>query len=155
MSQNKAKISGKSIALESPKEPIRVHARPGGWLILESTDSKGHIYRSRVMIRQTSSRFWFHSHGKTSYGDWVQSQGSSVGAGSANDLTAQFPGKVRKLLIKEGVKVSEGDPLLLVEAMKMEFTVKAPSNGKVKAILVTEGQQLTPGTLLIDFEAQT
>jgi biotin carboxyl carrier protein len=40
----------------------------------------------------------------------------------------------------------------MVEAMKMEFAIKAEVAGTVKKILVTEGQQLTPGQKLVDFE---
>ena len=78
---------------------------------------------------------------------------SSAGGGSDADLVAQFPGKVRKILVKADQAVAEGDPLVLVEAMKMEFAVKAPFAGKVTKLLVKEGQQLSPGDRLLDMEA--
>jgi biotin carboxyl carrier protein len=78
---------------------------------------------------------------------------SDTGAGGGDsDLVAQFPGKVRKILVADGARVNEGDSLLLVEAMKMEFAVKAGAAGIVKKVLVKEGQQLSPGDRFLDFE---
>jgi biotin carboxyl carrier protein len=56
--------------------------------------------------------------------------------------------------IKEGDQVKEGTPLLMIEAMKMEFAIKAGASGVVKKIHVTEGMQLAPGQNLLDFEEQ-
>ena len=53
-------------------------------------------------------------------------QRGGAGGEEHADLVAQFPGKVRKVLVAEGAQVAEGEPLVLVEAMKMEFAVKAP-----------------------------
>lgn len=76
---------------------------------------------------------------------------------SADDsnLVAQFPGKVRKILVSNGARVKEGDPLVLVEAMKMEFAVKSPFDGVVAKILVTEGQQISPGDRFLDLETKS
>jgi biotin carboxyl carrier protein len=67
-------------------------------------------------------------------------------------LVAQFPGKVRKIMVQPGQEVQEGDALVMVEAMKMEFGVKAPRAGKIKTILVREGQQLSPGDRFVELE---
>ena len=77
--------------------------------------------------------------------------GGGASAGDA-DLVAQFPGKVRKVLVQDGAAVAAGEPMLLVEAMKMEFSIKAPSDGIVKKVRVSEGQQLAPGDRFVDFE---
>jgi len=78
--------------------------------------------------------------------------GTSAGGVSEADFKAQFPGKVRKVLVTDGAKVQAGDKLLLLEAMKMEFAIQAPASGTVKAVKVKEGQQLSPGDLLLEFE---
>ena len=83
----------------------------------------------------------------------IEEQAEEQAAGGVDaDLTAQFPGKVRKVLVAPGAEVAAGAPLLLVEAMKMEFTVKAPFSGRIRRILVTEGQQLSPGDRFFDIE---
>ncbi len=62
------------------------------------------------------------------------------GAGAAGGiLTAPMPGKVVKLLVKEGDKVEEGQSLLILEAMKMQNEFKSPSSGVVLKLQVAEG----------------
>ncbi|GMY20387.1 Methylcrotonoyl-CoA carboxylase subunit alpha, mitochondrial [Fagus crenata] len=57
-------------------------------------------------------------------------------------------GLVVKVLVKDGSKVEEGQPILVLEAMKMEHVVKAPSAGCVHGLLVTAGQQVPDGSVL-------
>lgn len=95
-----------------------------------------------------SFRGW-HWHGEVS--EERRSAGASTGPGGGDsDLIAQFPGKVRKILVQAGARVNEGDPLVLLEAMKMEFSIRAPFAGTVAKLLVQEGQQISPGTRLLD-----
>ncbi len=67
-------------------------------------------------------------------------------------LTAPMPGKVIKLLVGAGAKVSKGQPLLILEAMKMEHTITAPTDGIVKEIRFGEGEQVVEGAQLISIE---
>jgi 3-methylcrotonyl-CoA carboxylase alpha subunit len=71
--------------------------------------------------------------------------------GAAASLAAPMHGKVVALLAREGEAVAAGAPLLVMEAMKMEHAVLAPSAGVVRAFLVAAGQQVAGGTLLVDF----
>ncbi|MCA9185570.1 MAG: biotin/lipoyl-containing protein [Pirellulaceae bacterium] len=64
------------------------------------------------------------------------------------DVAAQMPGVVLKLKLKPGDRVKTGDPLLVLEAMKMEVAVSAPSSGTVKQIVVSVGDQVATGQLL-------
>ena len=69
---------------------------------------------------------------------------------SGGTLIAPMPGKVVKLLVKEGDPVIEGQPLLIMEAMKMQNELRASSAGKVFKITVQEGATVeTGGTLMI------
>ena len=61
---------------------------------------------------------------------------------------APMPGKVVKLLVAEGQKVEAGDVLLILEAMKMEHSVKAPDSGVVEKVLVSEGEQVDADAVL-------
>ena len=67
-------------------------------------------------------------------------------------LTSQMPGIVLKLLLEPGVEVKQGTPLLILEAMKMEHEVCAPSDGKLVAYPFKEGDRVMPGDLLVEFE---
>lgn len=71
-------------------------------------------------------------------------------AASGGILTAPMPGKVVKLLVKEGDLVAEAQPLLIMEAMKMQNELRATSAGRVSKITVQEGATVeTGGTLMI------
>ena len=63
-------------------------------------------------------------------------------------LTAPMPGKVVKVLVAEGEEVAAGAPLVVLEAMKMEHTVRAPEPGVVRAIHVAPGDQVEADRLL-------
>jgi biotin carboxyl carrier protein len=67
-------------------------------------------------------------------------------------LIAFIPGVIKKLFVKEGNLVNPGDQLLLLEAMKMENTVRSSLKGKIKKILVKEGQSVIKNQLLIELE---
>ncbi|HET9699423.1 MAG TPA: acetyl/propionyl/methylcrotonyl-CoA carboxylase subunit alpha [Burkholderiales bacterium] len=73
--------------------------------------------------------------------------------GPGGTLDAPMPGTIIQVLVKEGDAVERGAPLLVLEAMKMEHTVRAPANGKVKMIRFREGEQVKEGMELIAFEA--
>ena len=77
----------------------------------------------------------------------------AVGHGSAEgSLTAPLPGVVTLLSASPGDKVEAGAPLLIMEAMKMEHTVKAPFDGVVKAYRFKPGDQVSDGDLMVDFD---
>ena len=65
-----------------------------------------------------------------------------------------MPGKVIAIQVKIGDKVKVGDPLIVVEAMKMEHTITAPIDGEVAEINYASGDQVAEGDQLIIFKAQ-
>nr|WP_044551243.1 acetyl/propionyl/methylcrotonyl-CoA carboxylase subunit alpha [Mesorhizobium japonicum] len=71
--------------------------------------------------------------------------------GGAGSLRAPMPGLVKLVRAKPGFKVSKGDPLLILEAMKMEHTITAPHDGTI-AKIAAEGAQVADGTVLVRFE---
>ncbi|CAG0996572.1 partial 3-methylcrotonyl-CoA carboxylase alpha subunit, partial [Rhodocyclaceae bacterium] len=75
------------------------------------------------------------------------------GGGAEGGLTAPMPGKVIALIAKPGDKVEKGAPLLILEAMKMEHTIAAPTAGTVTDFRFGVGDQGTDGAELVDFEA--
>ncbi len=64
-------------------------------------------------------------------------------------LTAPMPGKVVSFAVKAGDKVSKGQPLAVMEAMKMEHTIAAPADGTVEELLYAPGDQVTEGSELL------
>jgi 3-methylcrotonyl-CoA carboxylase alpha subunit len=71
--------------------------------------------------------------------------------GSAGSMRAPMPGLVKIVRAAKGETVSKGQPLLVLEAMKMEHTIAAPHDGVV-AEIAAEGTQITEGTVLVTFE---
>ena len=74
---------------------------------------------------------------------------SVEGAGEGGRLTAPMPGKVVSIAVKAGDKVSKGQPLAVMEAMKMEHTIAAPQDGVVDEVLYAPGDQVTEGAELL------
>ena len=68
------------------------------------------------------------------------------------DVAPPMPGRVVKVLVTEGSQVKTGDPLLIIEAMKMESQVPAPMDGRVIAILVAEGDNVKTDETVIQLE---
>lgn len=77
---------------------------------------------------------------------------SSSGMGHSDQLTAGMPGKVVKIFVKPGDAVKANDPLLIMEAMKMENEMRASHNEKIKDVLVKQGESVDTGAVLISFE---
>ena len=69
-------------------------------------------------------------------------------------VKAVMPGIVVKLLVKEGDAVEAGQPLLILEAMKMQNEIDAPSAGKVKALHVREREAVAGGAKLVTLVAE-
>ncbi len=73
-------------------------------------------------------------------------------ASGSGDLTAQMPGQVANVLVSEGDSVERGQTLIILEAMKMEIRVAAPTEGRVKRLLVEKGQVVERGQVLLEIE---
>jgi acetyl-CoA/propionyl-CoA carboxylase biotin carboxyl carrier protein len=69
------------------------------------------------------------------------------------DIASPMPGSVIAVQVQSGAKVSKGDPLVVVEAMKMEHTLTAPMDGTVADVLVRVGQQVAVDELLVQVTA--
>ena len=65
---------------------------------------------------------------------------------------ANIPGTVIKILVAEGDEVEENQPLIVLEAMKMETNVLSPRKGKVARILAEDGAQVEAGELIVELE---
>jgi len=63
----------------------------------------------------------------------------------AEEVKAHITGVVFQITSKPGDSVAAGDPVIVLESMKMEIPVEAPRAGKVKKIKVTEGQTVQEG----------
>ncbi len=72
---------------------------------------------------------------------------------ASGKLTAPMPGRVTRLLVEAGAKVRRGDPLMVIEAMKMEHTISAPGDGIVSALRFGVGELVEEGAELVALAA--
>ena len=68
---------------------------------------------------------------------------------AGEEITAPMPGKILKIMVSAGDKVSEGDPILILEAMKMENEIYAGSDGKIEKINVNVNDMVDTGDTLV------
>jgi urea carboxylase len=88
--------------------------------------------------------------------DSVGADVAQLGPGSEG-VESHVPGSVWKIEVKPGQRVSRGQTLLIVESMKMEVVVEAPSDGVIIELLVAEGRAVAPGqrVAILEREAST
>jgi 3-methylcrotonyl-CoA carboxylase alpha subunit len=70
----------------------------------------------------------------------------------ASGLESPMPGTVSQVLVAAGAAVTRGQPLVAVEAMKMEHVLRAPRDGTVRRVAVTRGQMVDAGATLVELE---
>ena len=72
---------------------------------------------------------------------------------SSGNVNAPMPGKILELLVAEGDEVTEHEPVLILEAMKMENELKSMVRGVVTKLHVSEGENVEKNQILLDIEA--
>ena len=67
-------------------------------------------------------------------------------------IVAPMPGKVVRVLVKEGAEVEAGQGVVVVEAMKMQNELKSPKQGTVQKVIAVEGANVNAGDVLLIVE---
>ena len=75
--------------------------------------------------------------------------------GGSGRITAPMPGTVVAVLVEEGQAVERNQPLMVLEAMKMEHTLRAPSAGRVLKLQVARGDQVTESAELVTLDSES
>ncbi len=108
-----------------------------------------------AFVQRLGETLWVHLDGET-FTYEPEKRGSrkrKAGAGAnAGDALAPMPGKITKVAVAEGADVTEGQLLIVMEAMKMEYSLKAAVSGKVKSVKCKAGDQVSLGQLLVEVE---
>ena len=82
----------------------------------------------------------------------IRTKGGAAGAGHGQSVRAPLPGKITHIAVRQGQPVQVGDPLIVIEAMKMENEFKAATAGTVLEVRVQPGQAVNPGDTLVVIE---
>jgi len=85
-------------------------------------------------------------------GEGARSSGGRATATKEGHVTTSMPGNIVDVLVKEGDEVQAGDPVLIIEAMKMETEVKATTAGKVSGVFIAKGDRVVPGEVLVEIK---
>jgi biotin carboxyl carrier protein len=105
-------------------------------------------------IANANGVHWIHVDGEVY--ELVQSSADAApkrrGGGQHGALVAPMPATVRRVLVGAGDRVTPGQSLIILEAMKMELPVRAGASGTIRAIHCREGELVQPGVTLIDLD---
>ena len=133
-------IEGRDYALEGE--------RMGGAALRIGLD--GRVFKASAVREGTDwHMFWEGSYRRLSLKRELHDADEEVVSGL---LTAPMPGRIIKVMAQPGGAVSRGEPLLILEAMKMEHTITAPADGVVREVHYAAGEQVLEGAELIRLE---
>jgi biotin carboxyl carrier protein len=121
-----------TVVLVAEPDALELHVFPQGTLPgCDPATSAGHAFRLALP----------HAH-----------FGKAAGASGSGSVKTPMPGKLVKVHARAGDAVAEGQPLLILEAMKMEHVIKAPRAGVLAAVHVAEGEFVEDGRELLAFQ---
>jgi len=90
---------------------------------------------------------------KTPFDQKIEGMGfSDMSAAEVNEVKAPMPGLVFDIMVKEGQQVELDEPIMILEAMKMENIIKSPKEGTIKSIKVNKAASVEKNAVLIEFE---
>lgn len=162
----KATINDKSYEVEQSPEGWLINNQQLTWDIVKISERHFHIiyqtksYRAELIKADRATKtFSFKINGriypvalKDKFELMLEKMGMNAAASSkVNSVKAPMPGLIIDLKVNPGDEVKVGDPLLILEAMKMENILKSPGEGKVKSVKVEKGQSVEKGQILIEF----
>lgn len=140
----RARVEEREVALHSPHvddRQVRIVTSDGRHHRIVYARREGRIYvAARGIVVELSP------HADTSTDD------SGAAAGFTPEVVAPMPGKVLEVLVAAGDEVAHDAPLLRMEAMKMEQTIRAASPAKVREVRVQAGTMVAPGAVLLVLE---
>jgi acetyl/propionyl-CoA carboxylase alpha subunit len=119
-----------------------------GWYLVNESDRQ-----VRVGVARDASATWIFLDGHVWRLENAQEPGSRRGrARGESSVMAPMPATVVAINTAAGKTVTEGEIIIVLEAMKMELPIKAPRSGVVKAVNCASGELVQPGVNLVDIE---
>ncbi len=110
-------------------------------------------HRQSVTIARSESGYTlFSQYGTLNFQTTLPDLGDADDLNTNSDFTAPMNGTIVDVLIKAGDKVSEGDALIVMEAMKMQHTINAPSDGLIDEVFFATGSLVDGGAELLSFQ---
>lgn len=163
-----AKINGKTYDIELvEKEGNNVKIKLNGEIIeIDATLTetgfcsilhKGHSYNSEV-VNPSEGKYIITADFRRHEVELQNPRKKYIRNGGASDdevqdcIKAPMPGKIIAVLVEKGSRVKKGDPLLIIEAMKMQSTYTASQDAIVEKVEISEGDSVLSDQLLVTFK---
>jgi len=170
MSELKIAIeNGKSYTIENLSEgKSLVNSEELNWDTLKVKDGKFHIlknnqsYNAEVIAADYTSKEFTIKVNTQEYNVQVEDRFDlllkelgmdDLASAGVTELKAPMPGLVLKIEVEVGQEIKKDDPLVVLEAMKMENVLKSPADLVVKNIAVDQGQAVEKNQIIIEFES--
>jgi acetyl/propionyl-CoA carboxylase alpha subunit len=104
-------------------------------------------------ILKSGSQHWVHVHGRL-YVIEEEGRSGTKATNSKNPkiISAPMPGKIIKMTLKAGDAVKKGEVVVVMEAMKMEYSLKAEIDGTIQTLHCAPGEQVALGKVLVNLE---
>lgn len=136
-----------TVVIAGAAHSITVEPTTEGWHFTED----GHRRSVQLAVANDNYTLFAGEH-SVSFEEILPDTGEHGSSNSDDALCAPMNGTIVALLVEPGQSVTEGTPLLLMEAMKMEHSIKAPTDGNVSAFFYNEGELVDGGSPLLDFQ---
>jgi biotin carboxyl carrier protein len=161
-----AQVNNRTFTITTTTDGLQLNGEKLSWDVIEISKGYFHIihnnrsYRAEVVKADpVAKNFTIKINGnryevavKDRFDLLLETLGmNNVKAGSINTIKAPMPGLIVELKVKPGDDVATGDPLLILEAMKMENILKATGQATVKSVNVKKGDSVEKGQVLIEF----
>ncbi|MDO9322437.1 MAG: biotin/lipoyl-containing protein, partial [Pseudomonas sp.] len=128
---------------------LKLLASDGRWLTLELDG-----IRRRIAYQHNGEQLWLYGQrGNLELSDVTHEPVGGQNAASSGTVKAPMDGAIVEVLVNEGERVSKGQLLVVLEAMKMEHPMKAGAAGIVRRIGVKQGEQVKNRQVLVEIEA--
>ncbi len=128
---NVVKVAASSVSILLDGQSFEVHVTPA--------------LEGKLKLQSGPQEFTAEVHDPRA---WRGRKQGGLEAEGRQQVLAPMPGKVIRLLVKEGETVQAGQGLIVIEAMKMQNEVRSPKSGKVERLLTKEGQTVNVGEVL-------
>jgi len=106
----------------------------------------------KFLSQKVKDKIWVQYKGKIFAMPATLQKFSSSSSAEEEELTAPFSCKILKIHAKAGMQIKKGDPVLVVEAMKMEYSYTSPKDGTIELIKVCEGTVVQQGTHFVKWK---
>ncbi len=162
----KATVEKETFEIESKDETITINGAPLDWNVVKIKEGYFHIlhenksYRAEVVKADFATKTFTLKINGTKYTVALKDKFDllleklgmdSVNTNKVVSIKAPMPGLIIDLKVKDGDEVKQNDPLLILEAMKMENVIKAPGDAIVKTVKIKKGDSVEKNQILIEF----